>query len=71
MHPMTPEENLRRSPRLMLWGRRLLIFGVAMALISTTPSLLVMLFPPLGDGFLEHPRHHADADGDPARRRHH
>ena len=36
----------------MLWGRRLLIFGVAMALISATPALLVMLFPPLGDGFL-------------------
>jgi len=36
----------------MLWGRRLLVFGVVMALISATPAVLVLLFPLLGDGFL-------------------
>ena len=36
----------------MHWGRRLLIFGVVMALVSATPALLVLLFPLLGDGFL-------------------
>ena len=36
----------------MHWARRLLIFGVVMALVSATPALLVMLFPLLGDGFL-------------------
>lgn len=35
----------------MLWGRRFLIFGVLMTLISATPALLTMLFPLLGDGF--------------------
>lgn len=35
----------------MLWGRRLLVFGVLMALLSATPALLIALFPLLGDGF--------------------
>lgn len=35
----------------MLWGRRLLVFGVLMALLSATPALLILLFPLLGDGF--------------------
>ena len=35
----------------MLWGRRFLIFGVLMTLISATPALLIMLVPELGDGF--------------------
>jgi hypothetical protein len=36
----------------MNWGRKLFTFGVAMALLSATPALLVYLFPLLGDGFL-------------------
>ena len=35
----------------MLWGRRLLIFGVLMALISATPALIVILLPAIGEGF--------------------
>ena len=35
----------------MLWGRRLLVFGMLMALLSATPALLVMLVPWLDDGF--------------------
>lgn len=35
----------------MLWGRRLLVFGVLMTLLSATPALLVMLVPWLDDGF--------------------
>jgi energy-converting hydrogenase Eha subunit C len=35
----------------MLWGRRFLVFGALMALISATPALLVMLLPRLDDGF--------------------
>lgn len=35
----------------MLWGRRFLVFGVLMALISATPALLIMLMPGLDDGF--------------------
>jgi len=35
----------------MLWGRRLLIVGVLMALISATPALITMLFPAIGEGF--------------------
>lgn len=35
----------------MHWGRRFLVFGSLMALISATPALLVMLWPWLDDGF--------------------
>ncbi len=35
----------------MHWGRRFLVFGVLMTLISATPALLVMLWPWLDDGF--------------------
>ena len=36
----------------MLWGRRFLVFGVLMTLISATPALLIMLLPGLDDGFV-------------------
>ena len=36
----------------MLWGRRILVMGTIMALVSATPALLMLLFPPLGEGFL-------------------
>ena len=35
----------------MLWGRRFLIFGVLMALISATPALIIMLLPAIGERF--------------------
>ena len=35
----------------MLWGRRFLIFGVLMALISATPALIIILLPGIGEGF--------------------
>jgi energy-converting hydrogenase Eha subunit C len=35
----------------MLWGRKVLLFGVVMALLSATPALLVYLFPLIDDGF--------------------
>lgn len=35
----------------MLWGRRFLVFGVLMTLISATPALLIMLLPSMGEGF--------------------
>lgn len=37
---------------MKLWGRRLLVMGLLMAVVSATPALFVTLFPPLGDGFL-------------------
>ncbi len=37
---------------MLLWGRRILVIGVIMALVSATPALLIMLFPALGEGFL-------------------
>lgn len=36
----------------MLWGRRILVMGTIMALVSATPALLMLLFPLLGEGFL-------------------
>ena len=36
----------------MLWGRKLLAFGVVMALLSATPALLAWVFPSIGDGFV-------------------
>ena len=33
------------------WGWRLLAFGIAMALLSATPALLIYVLPSLGDGF--------------------
>ena len=35
----------------MHWGRRFLVFGVLMALISATPALLLTQLPWLDDGF--------------------
>jgi len=35
----------------MLWGRRFLIFGVLMTLISAAPALIIMLLPAIGEGF--------------------
>lgn len=33
------------------WGRRLLVMGAVMALVSATPALLVSLLPGLGENF--------------------
>lgn len=33
------------------WGRRLLVVGAVMALVSATPALLISLVPGLGENF--------------------
>jgi hypothetical protein len=37
---------------MLLWGRRILVIGLIMALVSATPALLITLMPTLGEGFL-------------------